>query len=75
MVVEPNIDELPGELAGRSNVELTDLNVALEQADIVLLLVDHAPFKSVDPESLRSKIVLDTKGIWNSRGRAESPRT
>ena len=41
----------------------------------MLLIVDHDPFKSVDPESLRSKIVLDTKGIWNSRGRAESPRT
>ena len=70
LVVEPNIDELPSELAERSNVELTELDNALEQADIVLLLVDHAPFKAVDPESLRSKIVLDTKGIWNSRGRA-----
>ena len=70
LVVEPNIDELPSELAERSNVELTELDNALEQADIVLLLVDHAPCKAVDPESLRSKIVLDTKGIWNSRGRA-----
>ena len=74
LVVEPNIDELPPELAGRSNVELAELDDALDQADIVLLLVDHAPFKTVDPESLRSKIVLDTKGIWDSRGRAASPR-
>ena len=74
LVVEPNIDELPPELADRSNVELAELDDALDQADIVLLLVDHAPFKNVDPESLRSKIVLDTKGIWDSRGRAESPR-
>src|SRR5699024_8770126 len=41
LVVEPNVDELPPELAERDNVELTELAAALERADIVLLLVDH----------------------------------
>ncbi|MGO1925466.1 MAG: UDP-N-acetyl-D-mannosamine dehydrogenase [Brachybacterium tyrofermentans] len=69
MVVEPNIEQLPEELESRANVQLAELDDALEQADIVLLLVDHAPFKNVDPDSLRSKVVLDTKGIWRRDGK------
>ncbi|MGO1978693.1 UDP-N-acetyl-D-mannosamine dehydrogenase [Brachybacterium tyrofermentans] len=64
LVVEPNVDELPAELAGRPNVQLTELDAALDAADIVLLLVDHAPFKQVDQEQLRTKIIIDTKGLW-----------
>ena len=64
LVVEPNVDELPTELASRPNVKLTELDAALEAADIVLLLVDHAPFKQVDQDQLRTKIIIDTKGLW-----------
>ena len=64
LVVEPNVDALPQELAERDNVELAKLDSALERADIVLLMVDHDPFKEVDREILREKIVIDTKGLW-----------
>ncbi|WP_422117679.1 UDP-N-acetyl-D-mannosamine dehydrogenase [Brachybacterium sp. UNK5269] len=64
LVVEPNVEELPQELAERSNVELTSLDDALKRADIVLLLVDHDPFKELDRELLQEKIVIDTKGLW-----------
>ncbi|AXK46196.1 UDP-N-acetyl-D-mannosamine dehydrogenase [Brachybacterium saurashtrense] len=64
LVTEPNIDALPGEFADKDNVELTDLEDAIQRADIVLLLVDHAPFKDVDREALREKVVIDTKGLW-----------
>ncbi|QNN82254.1 UDP-N-acetyl-D-mannosamine dehydrogenase [Brachybacterium sp. Z12] len=64
LVVEPNVDELPAELAAKDNVELTELSSALERADIVLLMVDHAPFKEVDRDLLQEKIVIDTKGLW-----------
>ncbi|MDR8018444.1 UDP-N-acetyl-D-mannosamine dehydrogenase [Nesterenkonia aerolata] len=64
LVVEPNIDELPGELAERENVELAELDGAVEQADIVLLLVDHDQFKTFDRDRLQEKIVIDTKGLW-----------
>ncbi|MFC7457051.1 UDP-N-acetyl-D-mannosamine dehydrogenase [Brachybacterium sp. GCM10030267] len=64
LVVEPNVEELPKELAERDNVELAELDSALERADIVLLLVDHDPFKELDRELLREKIVIDTKGLW-----------
>ncbi|MGO2359885.1 MAG: UDP-N-acetyl-D-mannosamine dehydrogenase, partial [Brachybacterium tyrofermentans] len=64
LVVEPNVDELPKELAEQDNVELAELDSALERADIVLLMVDHDPFKEIDRELLQEKIVIDTKGLW-----------
>ncbi len=64
LVVEPNVDTLPAELEAMDNVRLVDLDDALDEADIVLLLVDHTPFKQVDPDRLRTKILIDTKGLW-----------
>ncbi|MGP9539871.1 UDP-N-acetyl-D-mannosamine dehydrogenase [Brachybacterium sp. AOP43-C2-M15] len=64
LVVEPNIDELPPELAGRDNVELAGLEDAVERADIVLLLVDHAPFAEFDRDKLQETVLIDTKGLW-----------
>lgn len=64
LVVEPNIDELPPELAGRDNVELAALEEAVERADIVLLLVDHASFVDFDREKLQETVLIDTKGLW-----------
>src|SRR5690606_30133388 len=64
LVVEPNVDELPKELAERENVELTELDSALERADVVRLMVDHDPFKEIDRALLQEKLVIDTKGLW-----------
>ena len=64
LVVEPNIDELPKEFAGRTNVELAALEDAVNRADIVLVMVDHDPFKEFDRSTLQEKIVIDTKGLW-----------
>ena len=64
LVVEPNIDELPREFEGKANVELAGVNDGIERADIVLLLVDHDPFRMVSREELAEKIVIDTKGLW-----------
>src|SRR5690606_34848221 len=64
LVVEPNIDALPREFEGHDNVELTELEDAIERADIVLLLVDHDPFRALDRATLQEKIVIDTKGLW-----------
>jgi UDP-N-acetyl-D-mannosaminuronic acid dehydrogenase len=64
LVVEPYIDTLPAELSGRSEVELTDTRQALRDADVVVLLVDHLQFMSVDRGSLADKVVIDTRGSW-----------
>ncbi|AKF26418.1 UDP-N-acetyl-D-mannosaminuronic acid dehydrogenase [[Brevibacterium] flavum] len=65
-VVEPNISVLPSSLSKLSNVELSKLDDAIVGADLVLVLVDHTPFKAVDHSRFANKIVVDTKGIWNN---------
>lgn len=56
LVCEPNIDKHP-------ELELSDLDHSIEKADIVLILVDHKPFRSLSSSSLMEKIVIDTRGI------------
>lgn len=64
LVVEPNVEALPSPLADRANVELASVEDAIERADIVLVLVDHHEFKTLDRDLLAEKIVVDTKGLW-----------
>ena len=64
LAVEPNIDTLPQALAEQSNIQLTQLENALEDAEIILLLVDHAEFKEVSSETLKGKHIIDTRGVW-----------
>lgn len=64
LAVEPNVSELPGALSGLSNVELTDYRVAIDKADVVLVLVDHEEFEGVPAAALAGKTVVDTKGLW-----------
>ena len=66
LVAEPNIHELPKRLKGFDNVDLKDYNDAIKKADVILLLVDHKEFKGLDPNSLKDKKVVDTKGIWQT---------
>ncbi|MBI6549535.1 UDP-N-acetyl-D-mannosamine dehydrogenase [Xenorhabdus lircayensis] len=60
--VEPNVHELPNSL--KSLVELMDVKQALEEADVVLLLVDHSQFKAINGDAIKQKWVVDTKGVW-----------
>lgn len=66
--VEPHVEELPRSLSGRANVRLRDLEAAVADADIVVLLVDHTDFKQADRRRLRlkEKVVIDTRGAWRS---------
>ncbi|MEE1620721.1 UDP-N-acetyl-D-mannosamine dehydrogenase [Zafaria sp. J156] len=64
LAVEPHIEALPRSLEGLDNVRLEPTASALEQADIVLLLVDHDDFKAVDRQLLDGKKVIDTRGVW-----------
>jgi UDP-N-acetyl-D-mannosaminuronic acid dehydrogenase len=64
LVVEPYLDALPAGLSGRSEVELAETQQALRDADVVVLLVDHLQFMSVDRSSLADKVVIDTRGSW-----------
>lgn len=68
LVVEPNIDALPTSLEGR--VQLCALNTALAEADVIVILVDHASFRCMDPMRLQTKVVLDTRGMLARGSRA-----
>jgi UDP-N-acetyl-D-mannosaminuronic acid dehydrogenase len=61
VVVEPNVRNLPAALDGK--VRLCELNEALLEADIIVILVDHAQFRRVDPVRFQAKVVIDTRGV------------
>jgi UDP-N-acetyl-D-mannosaminuronic acid dehydrogenase len=61
VVVEPNIRKFPEALEER--LQPCSLTDALTQADVVVILVDHAQFKAIDPVRLQTKVVIDTRGI------------
>jgi UDP-N-acetyl-D-mannosaminuronic acid dehydrogenase len=64
LVVEPHVSQLPECLDTLERVTAVDLDHALEVADVVVLLVDHKPFKAVAPERLEGKVIIDTRGLW-----------
>lgn len=61
IAVEPNIENLPTCLAG--SVEFLTLDAALNNAEVILVLVDHKEFFGIDWRALGAKVVIDTKGI------------
>lgn len=63
-VAEPHVEALPERLQGLDNVHLSSLGDAVAEADIVVLLVDHDSFKSLNRSMLTGKVVYDTRGIW-----------
>jgi UDP-N-acetyl-D-mannosaminuronic acid dehydrogenase len=64
LIVEPNISSLPKEFKDKS-VDLVSVDEAIRVADIVVLLVDHTPFKSTNLGLLSGKQIIDTRGIWS----------
>ncbi|HFT8006652.1 TPA: UDP-N-acetyl-D-mannosamine dehydrogenase [Burkholderia cenocepacia] len=61
LVVEPNVDALPASLDAKARQ--CDLHTALAEADVIVILVDHAPFRRMDPVRLQTKVVIDTRGV------------
>lgn len=62
LIVEPHIHQLPEIFAGKG--ELVPTDVALAQADVIVLLVDHRSFKTIRRETLQQRWIVDTKGVW-----------
>jgi len=62
MVVEPYAEKLPEGFAGTGTV-LATLDEALEEAEIIVVLVDHTAFKHLTPQALTGKLVFDTRGM------------
>jgi UDP-N-acetyl-D-mannosaminuronic acid dehydrogenase len=62
-VVEPYAAELPREFEG-TGAALIDVDTALEECDILIVLVDHDVFRVVPLAERAEKLVYDTRGIW-----------
>lgn len=58
MACEPNVN------GGFTEFPLYDIAQVLKEADILVVLVDHDEFKAVDQQSLKEKVVIDTRGAW-----------
>ncbi|MCJ8010472.1 UDP-N-acetyl-D-mannosamine dehydrogenase [Paenibacillus sp. KQZ6P-2] len=69
-VAEPHIKQLPERLQ-YENVFFADAEEAIRKADIVLLLVNHEAFRSISPDLLQEKIVVDTRGFFLQAARVE----
>ena len=67
-IVEPYTAELPKEFDG-TGASLIDLDEALEDSDILIVLVDHDVFRHVPLAERATKIVYDTRGIWPDQPR------
>ena len=63
IVADPHVDSLPESLKHASKMPF---DCAIDAADIVLLLVDHAEFSVIAAEKLAEKTVIDTKGFFRS---------
>lgn len=57
-VVEPNVTHLPN---GLPEGALINLDVAIAQNAVHVMLVDHTPFKLVEP---KLGVIVDVKGLW-----------
>jgi UDP-N-acetyl-D-mannosaminuronic acid dehydrogenase len=62
--VEPNISELNDKV--NNKIKLIDIEYALKNTDLIIVLVDHKEFKNLSANKMRSYkgIVIDTRGIW-----------
>ncbi|ANI78798.1 MULTISPECIES: UDP-N-acetyl-D-mannosamine dehydrogenase [Sphingobium] len=67
-LVEPYAHDLPMEFAG-TGAELIDLDTALEQCGVFVILVDHDMFASVPVDERVGKAVYDTRGVWPDQPR------
>ena len=57
IVCEPNIES-------HAEFTLVSQAEALRRADLVVVLVDHKPFKRIPLEALHEKVLIDTRGVF-----------
>lgn len=72
-IVEPYAAQLPREFEG-TGASPIDLDAALEDCGVLIVLVDHDLFKSVPLAERARHAVYDTRGIWPDQpGQVEVP--
>jgi UDP-N-acetyl-D-mannosaminuronic acid dehydrogenase len=63
LAVEPNISSLPPKLQ-EAGIELASIESALKEANVLVVLVDHKPFKMITRNDINTKVVVDTRGLF-----------
>ena len=74
-LVEPFARALPMEFAGTGST-LVELDDALADCTMLIVLVDHDMFRSIPLEEREDKLVYDTRGLWPDQprhGSAQDP--
>ena len=66
LAVEPNIKELPLRLQDK-NVSLVCLNQALEEADVVVILVKHKEFVNIQNTVFQRKNILNFVANYDAK--------
>ena len=64
-VAEPHLRELPGELAGKNHITMMDAGEAIARSGIVAMLVNHRQFSQIERETLGTRKIVDTRGVWS----------
>ena len=67
LIVEDSVVATNDDPADAMHPDYVDALSAIDQADIVVLLVDHRQFSLIDPEALQDKKLVDTRGLWTWR--------
>lgn len=57
LVCEPHINE-------HQLFNLSSLENTLEKSNIIVMLTDHNDFKNIEPELLKDKVIIDTRGTF-----------
>jgi UDP-N-acetyl-D-mannosaminuronic acid dehydrogenase len=65
LVSDPYVSVMPKSLSQYDNLHLEGAYQAVERADIVVLLVEHEPFKAMRHTRLTGKVIYDTRGAWH----------
>lgn len=63
LACEPNIEELPNGLI--PHLKLSTWQSAVQQADVIILLVDHKDFHKISWDKIARAVVIDTRGMWS----------
>jgi UDP-N-acetyl-D-mannosaminuronic acid dehydrogenase len=71
-VVEPFVDDLPLKLA-KHGARKIELDEALDQSGILVVLVDHDAFRRVSSARRNGAIIYDTRGIWQQKAPSVMP--
>ena len=64
LIAEPHIQQLPSSLSEQHNVTLTTAESAIDEAELVVVLVDHSDFRTLDKGLVAAKQVIDTRGLF-----------